>query len=150
MNIHYWRFYIKKNEKLSSLKKIFGRPVRDIISSLQRESGDFLSNDINVYLRDLHDNVIQLIDTVETMRDLTSNLFDIYLSSQSHKMNEIMKILTMISTIFIPLGFIAGFYGMNFKHMPELDMRWGYPAIIVIMTILVGLMIYWFKKKKWF
>ncbi|MDD3049881.1 MAG: magnesium/cobalt transporter CorA [Candidatus Cloacimonetes bacterium] len=125
-------------------------PIREIVSELQRESESILGNEMNPFLRDLHDNVIQLIDTVETMRDLSSNLFDIYLSAQSHKMNEIMKILTMISTIFIPLGFIAGFYGMNFKYMPELEIKWAYPGVVIIMISLLGLMIYFFKKKKWF
>lgn len=93
--------------------------------------------------------MIHIIDTIETYRESLSGMLDIYLSSVSNRMNEIMKVLTIISTIFIPLTFITGLYGMNFKYMPELSMKWGYPAVIAVMIITVTGLILYFKKKKW-
>ena len=102
-----------------------------------------------IFFRDIYDHTIQVIDIVETIRDMISGLLDVYLSSISNKMNEIMKVLTMISTIFIPLGFIAGLYGMNFKYMPEMEFQYGYYVIIAIMLTVVCGMFIFFKRKKW-
>jgi magnesium transporter len=104
---------------------------------------------VTVYLRDVHDHTVQVIDTIETYRDLISGMLDIYLSSVSNRMNEVMKVLTIIATVFIPLTFIAGLYGMNFRHMPELEWRWGYPVVWLIMMIVAILMVLYFRRKKW-
>jgi magnesium transporter len=103
-----------------------------------------------VYLRDVYDHAIHAIDTLEIFREMISGMFDIYLSSASNRLNEVMKVLTIIATIFIPLTFIVGIYGMNFHYMPELRWRWGYPAVLLLMTAISGYMLYFFKKKKWF
>ena len=108
-----------------------------------------IGDGVGPYLRDVYDHTIQVIDTVETFRDTISGTLDIYLSSLSNKMNEVMKVLTIIATIFIPLTFIAGIYGMNFKQMPELEWKWGYLAIWIVILILGGLMLLGFKRKKW-
>jgi magnesium transporter len=89
------------------------------------------------------------MDTVETSRDIVSGMLDVYLSSTNNKMNEIMKVLTIMSSIFIPLTFIVGVYGMNFEHMPELKSPWGYPGVLIGMIVLAGILLAWFKKKRW-
>jgi magnesium transporter len=102
-----------------------------------------------IYLKDVHDHTIHVIDTIEIFNDMLSGLLDLYISSISNKINQIMKVLTIIATIFIPLTFIAGVYGMNFKYMPKLDWRYGYPMVLLVMFIIgVGIMIY-ARKKGW-
>ena len=124
-------------------------PLREVVSALDRGETPLIKDSLIMYLRDLHDHVIQVMDSVDTMRDILSSLLDLYLSSVSKKMNEIMKVLTIISTIFIPLTFLVGVYGMNFHFMPELSMRWAYPVLWIIMITIAGFMVYIFKKKKW-
>ena len=110
----------------------------------------FLINEITrIYLRDVYDHAIQVIDTIEIFREMLSGMLDIYLSSISHRLNEVMKVLTIIATIFMPLTFIAGIYGMNFKYMPELEWRWGYLVVLFIMAAVGGIMVVYFRKKKW-
>ncbi|MBN1577725.1 MAG: magnesium/cobalt transporter CorA [Chitinispirillaceae bacterium] len=123
--------------------------LRDVVSTMLRSESDLIRPNINPYIRDLYDHTIKVIETLEIFRDTLSGLLDIYLSSVSNKMNEIMKVLTMISTVFIPLGFLAGIYGMNFKYMPELDQWWGYPALLGVMVLFVVAFLLFFKKKKW-
>ena len=124
-------------------------PLREVTSGLQRRATSLVSEETELYVRDVYDHVIQVMDTTETFRDMLAGMLDIYLSSVSNRMNEVMKVLTVISTIFIPLTFIAGVYGMNFRYMPELELPWGYPAIWGIMIAIgVGLLIY-FKRKRW-
>ncbi|MFH1217994.1 MAG: magnesium/cobalt transporter CorA [Pseudomonadota bacterium] len=123
-------------------------PLRDIISRLEN-NGAFISENTRYYLRDVHDHVVQSIDIVETFRDMLSGLQEIALSLNSNKMNEIMKVLTLIATIFIPLTFIAGVYGMNFKFMPELEWKWGYFAALGFMFVVGCSMGIYFKKKSW-
>jgi magnesium transporter len=124
-------------------------PLRETISNLERGESRIFQPATLIYLRDVYDHVIQIIDTVETFREMASGMLDIYLSSVSNRMNEIMKVLTIISTIFIPLSFVVGLYGMNFKYMPELGWKWGYPMVWgVILLSVVGMLIY-FKRKKW-
>ena len=125
-------------------------PVRDLISSFQRLESPLIQEKIDVFLNDLYDHIIRVIDTVESYREMISSLLDLYMSGISNKMNAVMKVLTIIATIFIPLTFIAGIYGMNFKHsMPELEWPWAYPALwLVMITITLG-MILFFKRKKW-
>ena len=117
---------------------------------MERGESSLIRSSTYVYLRDIYDHTIQAIDTIETYRDMLSGMLDIYLSSVSYKLNEIMKVLTIVSTIFIPLTFIVGLYGMNFQFMPELKSPWGYPAILLLMVIVSLSMLYYFKKKKWF
>jgi magnesium transporter len=124
-------------------------PVREVISELSREESPLIKEFVIPYLRDLYDHTIQVIDTVETFRDMVSGILDIYLSSVSNKMNEVMKVLTIIATIFIPLTFLAGIYGMNFELMPELKWPWGYPLVWMIMISIFISMLFYFRKKKW-
>ncbi len=125
-------------------------PLREVINNFHRGEHTLINQTTKIYMRDLYDHTIQVIDTIETYRDWLSGLEDLYLSSLSNKMNEVMKILTMIATLFIPLTFIVGLYGMNFKFMPELEWRWGYGFVWVIMISLTVFMIFYFKRKKWF
>ena len=100
-------------------------------------------------MRDIYDHTIQVIDTVETFRDMLAGMLDIYLSSVSNRLNSVMKVLTVIATIFMPLSFIVGLYGMNFKYMPELEWHWGYPTVLVVMAVIAGWMLVLFKRKRW-
>ena len=120
-----------------------------MVSSLTRSGSPLVSQGILPYLKDVYDHTIQVMDTVESYRDLLSSLLDLYLSSVSNRMNEVMKVLTIIATIFIPLTFIAGVYGMNFEFMPELEWKWSYPVLWVIMLGVAVAMTIYFKKKKW-
>ncbi len=124
-------------------------PLRELISGMQRIESEIIKDTTRIYLRDIYDHTIQVIDAVEDYRDILSSMVDIYLSSLSNKMNDIMKVLTVIATIFIPLTFVAGVYGMNFENMPELHWRWGYPTVMLFMAILGTTMFAYFKKKKW-
>ncbi|MFP4482429.1 MAG: magnesium/cobalt transporter CorA [Thermovirgaceae bacterium] len=124
-------------------------PMREIVGRLERGGSVLVTADTAFYLRDLYDHAVQVMDSIETFRDVLSGLLDIYLSSAGNRMNEIMKVLTIIATIFIPLTFIAGIYGMNFEHMPELALPWAYPAIWAVMLTLAGGMLVFFRKKKW-
>ena len=124
-------------------------PLREVISILQRGESSLILESTNVYFRDVYDHTIQVMDTVETLRDIISGMLDIYLSSASNRMNEIMKMLTIIATIFIPLTFITGIYGMNFQNMPEIKWVWGYPIVLLGMLIIGIIMVIYFKRKKW-
>jgi len=124
-------------------------PLREVISSLERGESTLFQKSTAVYLRDLYDHTIQIIDTVETFRDMVSGMLDIYLSSISNRMNEVMKVLTIIATLFIPLSFIVGLYGMNFAYMPELQWKWGYYGVWGIIISVVGGMLTYFRRKKW-
>ena len=112
--------------------------------------GRFLAPELQPFLRDLHENAVQAIEALETYREQAASILEIYLSSVSNRMNEIMKVLTVISTIFIPLTFLAGVYGMNFQHMPELALPWAYPALWGVMVCIALGMLFFFKRKKWF
>jgi magnesium transporter len=124
-------------------------PLREVISRLERWESPLINKSIDIYLRDVYDHTIQVIDSLETFRDMLSGMLDIYLSSVSNRMNEVMKVLTIIATIFIPLTLIAGIYGMNFRYMPELDWVWGYPMVYVIMLAISAVMLMYFRRKKW-
>ncbi|MBD3210508.1 magnesium/cobalt transporter CorA [Candidatus Micrarchaeota archaeon] len=139
-----------KKEMLGLRKAVW--PLRELLLGLERESTSkdaLVSKTTAIYLRDVYDHTIQVIDTTETYRDTVSSMVDIYLSSLSNRMNEVMKVLTIIGTIFIPLTFITGLYGMNFKYMPELEHPLGYPAVLLLMALLGILMLYYFRKKDW-
>ncbi|MBI5583126.1 MAG: magnesium/cobalt transporter CorA [Deltaproteobacteria bacterium] len=124
-------------------------PLREVVSNLERAESPLIQATTGIYLRDIYDHTIQVIDNLETFRDMLSGMLDIYLSSISNRMNEIMKVLTIIATIFIPLTFIVGLYGMNFKYMPELESPWGYPAVLLLMLAVSVFMLLYFKRKKW-
>jgi magnesium transporter len=124
-------------------------PLRDMINNMVRSETPLINPSSDIYLRDLNDHVTRIIDTVETYRDLLSGIMDIYLSTNANKMNEVMKVLTIMSSIFIPVTFIAGVYGMNFENMPELKTQNGYFITWgVMLSIIIGLIVY-FKRKKW-
>jgi magnesium transporter len=124
-------------------------PLREVVSRIERGGFTLITQPISLYLRDVYDHTIQVIDAIETYRDLLSGMLDIYLSSISNRMNEIMKVLTIIGTIFIPLSFIAGVYGMNFPWMPELTLWWGYPAVLAFMLTIGIIMVLYFRRKGW-
>jgi magnesium transporter len=124
-------------------------PLREVIGSLDRGDSPLIKESTIIYLRDIYDHTIQVMDTIETFRDMLSGMLDIYLSSVSNRLNAVMKVLTIIATIFMPLTFIAGIYGMNFKYMPELEWRWGYPLILLTMLAIAVFMLASFKRKKW-
>lgn len=124
-------------------------PVRELVSGLERGETSHIQATTLVYIRDMYDHVVQVIETVEIYRDMLSGMLDIYLSTVSNKMSEVMKMLTIISTIFIPLTFIAGVYGMNFAHMPELEWEYGYPLVLAVMLGIGLLMVRYFRRKQW-
>jgi len=124
-------------------------PLREVINEMARGELKLIQKGTLIHLRDLYDHAIQVIETIENYREMLSGMLDIYLSSISNKMNEVMKVLTVISTIFIPLTFITGLYGMNFKYMPELSVFWAYPAVWVFMIVLGTIMAIYFRRKGW-
>ncbi len=124
-------------------------PVRDSISDLLHSESKLFDPGIDPYLRDLHENSVQVIEALESYRETVSGIQEVYLASVSNRMNEVMKVLTIISTIFIPLTFIAGVYGMNFRYMPELEQSWAYPAVWGVMCLIMVGMLVFFKRKKW-
>jgi len=124
-------------------------PLREVINGLERGESSLVKESTQFYLRDVYDHTIQTIDSIETYRDMVSGMLDIYLSSVSNRLNSVMKVLTIIATIFMPLTFIAGIYGMNFKYMPELEWRWGYPLIWLVIVGIGVVMLIYFRKKKW-
>jgi len=136
-----------KRELIFFRKSIW--PLREALSALERGESDLVQEKTAVYLRDVYDHTIQVVDTVETFRDMVSGMLDVYLSSVSNRMNEVMKVLTIIATIFIPITFIAGIYGMNFKNMPELEWSWGYPLVWCVIFVIGLIMVLYFKKRKW-
>jgi len=130
-------------------------PLREAVAKLARTDVGLVREGTRVWLRDVYDHTVQIIDIVETFRDMTGELVDLYLSSVSNRMNEIMKVLTVIATIFIPLTFIVGLYGMNFNtqagplNMPELNWRWGYPAVWAVMVAVALGMLWMFRRRRW-
>ena len=136
-----------KRELIYLRKSIW--PLRDVINLLERSETPLVKESTELYFRDVYDHTVRAVDTLETYRDMVSGMLEIYISSVSNKMNEIMKVLTIIATIFIPLTFIAGVYGMNFKFMPEIQWHWGYFASLFLMAVVGITMIFYFKKKKW-
>ena len=137
-----------KNTILQLKKTVW--PVREVVNKLINRKVPYIKEDISFYLQDIHDHIVQANDMVETSRGQLYGLLDVYYSSLSMKMNEIMKVLTIVSTIFIPLTFIAGIYGMNFANMPELHWDWSYPVVWGVMIVITGLMLVYFKRKNWF
>tara|TARA_R110000868_G_scaffold304437_7_gene565061 strand:- start:40268 stop:41404 length:1137 start_codon:yes stop_codon:yes gene_type:complete len=124
-------------------------PLRDNMNSMLRDESPFITHETKLFLRDVYDHTVQIIDNLDNNRELVSGLHDMYMTNISNKMNEVMKVLTIIATIFIPLTFIAGIYGMNFDYMPELHWEWSYPIVWSVMIIATIGMIFYFRKKKW-
>jgi len=141
--------------RLNALKRelIFLRksiwPIRDVANGFEKVDSNLISSTILPYYRDVYDHTIQVIDSLETFRDILNSMHDTYISTISNRMNEVMKVLTIISTLFMPLSFLAGLYGMNFRYMPELEWTWGYYAVLVVMCGVAGTMITFFRSKKW-
>lgn len=148
------KIYRARRELMSLRRSIW--PQRNALSQLVRDHNTLIRPEVRVYLQDCYDHVVQVLDIVETYRELTANLMDVYLSSVSNRMNEVMKTLTVISSIFIPLTFIVGVYGMNFDpaaspwNMPELDFYWGYPLCWMMMIAIALGLSYYFWRKGWF
>jgi len=136
-----------KKEMIFLRKSIW--PLREVVNSLERGESSLINESTGIYLRDVYDHTIQIIDTGESYRDMLSGMLDVYLSSISNKMNEVMKVLTIFAAIFIPLTFVAGVYGMNFSFMPELGWQWGYFAILLVMATIGATLIVYFKRKRW-
>ena len=137
-----------RREMINLRKAIW--PLREVVGGLERLETPLIKSTTDVFLRDLYDHTIQVIDTIESFREILTSMIETYLSSVSNRMNEIMKVLTIIATIFIPVTFLVGVYGMNFKFMPEIGWRWGYPAVWAVIIASVGGMLVYFRRKKWF
>jgi magnesium transporter len=136
-----------KREMIYLRKSVW--PLREAVSALERRESPLISETTAVYLKDVYDHTIQVIDNIETFRDILSGMLDIYLTSINYRLNAVMKVLTIIATIFMPLSFIASVYGMNFKYMPELGWEYGYPALWGVMIVITAGMLLVFWKKKW-
>ena len=127
----------------------FAWPLREAVVAMYREETPLVSDGVRLYLRDVHDHTVQVIETTEALRDVVSGLLDLYMSTVSNRMNSVMQVLTIVATLFIPLTFIAGVYGMNFKYMPELGWPWAYPAVLCAMGVLTIGMLLYFRRKRW-
>ena len=139
---------------LISLRRVLW-PLRQAVQSFGHDESELVTASTRLFLRDCYDHVLQVLDVLENYRELVTGLMETYLSSQTHHLNEVMKVLTMISTIFMPLSFIAGVYGMNFKtdvsfwNMPELSWPWGYPFALLIMAVVATSLLVFFRRKGW-
>lgn len=141
------RIHFMKREVLHVRKSVW--PLREEIAAILRTESPIIQESTYAYLRDVHDHTIRVIDTVETYRDMLMGMHDTYLTVVSNRMNEVMKLLTIIATIFIPLTFVVGVYGMNFDYMPELDWRYGYFAVLAAMAMIALAMLVYFRRKNW-
>ncbi|PIW50314.1 MAG: magnesium and cobalt transport protein CorA [Zetaproteobacteria bacterium CG12_big_fil_rev_8_21_14_0_65_54_13] len=147
------RIHMLKRELILLRRMVW--PQREVITQLLREGSDFIAEDTRIFLRDCYDHTVQIMDLLETYRDMAGSILDIYLSSVSNRLNETMRVLAVISTIFIPMTFVAGVYGMNFDRsqplsMPELGWSYGYPLFWLLMACIACGMIFFFKRKGWF
>ena len=141
------RLHVLRRNLLQLRKSVL--PLRDVLIQMQRDETEMIGDDISMFLQDVQDHVMQIIDTIESDRETIGGLLDMYMSHESNRMNEVMKVLTMIATVFIPLTFIAGVYGMNFEYMPELRIPWAYPAVLVLMAVVGVTMYVFFKRRHW-
>lgn len=141
------KLHMLRRETLLLRRSVY--PLREMISRFEKLEEPLISSDIKVFIRDLYDHSIKVIETIEVLRDMTSGLLDLYMNSASNKMNEIMKVLTVMTSIFIPLTFISGVYGMNFINMPETQFRYGYFVILGVMLVVLVAMLIFLKRKKW-
>jgi magnesium transporter len=124
-------------------------PLRELVRSLERSETSLIKETTKIYLRDIYDHVIQIIDSMEVFREMLTGMIEMYLSSLSNRLNEVMKVLTIIATIFMPLTFLTGIFGMNFKYIPGLEKGWGFPASLLIMIIAALFMLRYFQKRQW-
>ena len=136
-----------KREMIFLRKSVW--PLREVISRLSRGESEIFTEPMGIYLRDVYDHTVQVIEAIETFREILSGMLEIHLSSISNRMNEVMKVLTIIATIFIPLTLVAGIYGMNFEYMPELRWQYGYPAVLVLMASAGAIMLIYFRRRRW-
>jgi magnesium transporter len=136
-----------KREMIYFRKQVW--PIREVLSTWQKTESSFVQEANKIFIRDVYDHTIQVIDTIESFRDIIGGMMDLYLSTVSNKMNEVMKVLTIMATIFIPLTFVAGIYGMNFKFMPELEWKWSYPVLWGLLIVIFLSMLLYFKRKRW-
>jgi magnesium transporter len=141
------QIYVLKRENLLLRKAVW--PLREVVLQLERTDSPLVNKKTRPFIRDLYDHTIHVTDTIETHRDMTAGLLELYLSSVNNKTSEVMKVLTIIATLFIPLTFIVGIYGMNFDYMPELHWPWAYFAILAFMAALAAGMLIYFRKNKW-
>lgn len=141
------RLHHYKREMLLLRKSIW--PLRELLSRLSRDESPLISEETRLYLRDVYDHVVHVMDSIDTIRELLASMLDLYLSSVSKRTNEIMKVLTIFASLFMPLTFIVGVYGMNFDVMPELRWAWGYPAVMLVMLLLVVGLLVFFRRRRW-
>lgn len=141
------RLHALKRELISVRRAVW--PLREVFSQLLRAEDDYFSSETQIFQRDVYDHTVQVVDTVEALRDVVSGSVDLYLSTVGYRTNEVMKVLTIMASIFIPLTFLAGLYGMNFDYLPELHIHWAYPTLLVIMAVIAGSMLIYFKRKGW-
>ncbi len=141
------RIHHFKREMLMLRKAVW--PLREVLSQLSRDGHPLISDETRLFMRDVYDHSIHVIDTIDTLRELLASMLDLYLSSINNRMNEVMKVLTIIATLFMPLTFIAGVYGMNFDFMPELAWRWAYPSVWVVMIAVAGGLLLLFRRRGW-
>lgn len=139
--------HVLRREMLLLKKSVW--PLREVVAELERGNSKLIREGTGIYLRDVYDHAVQIMDATETLREMVSGMLDIYLSSMSNRINSVMKVLTVIATIFMPITFIAGIYGMNFKYMPELGWKLGYPAVLLIMAVISVWMLLIFRKRRW-
>jgi magnesium transporter len=140
--------YLLKRELINLRKSVW--PLREVIGSVTRDDFEVIGSEVEPYFRDIYDHIILVIDTVEVFRDIVTGIHETYLAGINNRMNEIMKFLTMIATIFMPMSFVAGVYGMNFRNMPELRLAWGYFAALGLMgSIFIGMLLY-YRSRKWY
>lgn len=145
--VHLRRMYAVKRQLLELRRAIW--PQREAINAMIRTEHPLVGASVRLYLRDCYDHAVQVIDVTESYRELVGTLMDLYLSMMGQRTNEVMKVLTIMATIFIPLTFVAGVYGMNFAHMPELGIPWAYPAVLGLMAVTAGAMVVYFWRKGW-
>ncbi len=141
------RLHVLRRNLLQLRKAVL--PLRDVLTQMQRDDTDMIGDDISMFLHDVQDHVMHIIETIESDRETIGGLLDMYMSHESNRMNEVMKVLTIIATVFIPLTFIAGLYGMNFEYMPELRIPWAYPAVLALMAVVGVIMFVFFKRRHW-
>lgn len=141
------RLHALKRELISVRRAVW--PLREMLATLARGGDDIFTDETLIFMRDVHDHAVQVAETVEVLRDVVSSGIDLYLSNVGYRTNEVMKVLTIMASIFIPLTFLAGLYGMNFEYMPELHLRWAYPTLLVLMVALGLGMVSFFRKKGW-
>ena len=139
--------HLLKREMIILRKSIW--PIREVIDNFERSQTSLVNEATKKYLRDVYNHTIQVMDTIEGLRDMVGGMLDTYLSSVSNRMNEVMKTLTVIASIFIPITFIAGIYGTNFSYVPELAWEGSYFAMLAVMAVIVAVMVGWFRKKQW-